>query len=219
MPSHMKRRSMDDCVGKHCKGCASPSCMAEGGAVDSGKQRADNERGINKANEWRAEEGQSEAGTHARNIEKYGPSPSERVYNREQTEEAKDKHYKVLGQMRFMKKPHGEYSKGGPVSLPDVAGDREGHRTNMPEKPPGSPVTPDSPDYPYTKPSPSVAPTPSSIKVEDLPMSEGGEVGDDEELHNAMGEELMGAFERKDKKAIMDCLHACVSSMMNKEHD
>jgi hypothetical protein len=55
-------------------------------------------------------------------------------------------------------------------------------------------------------------------------MAEGGEVSsddapsdDDGELHDMLGGELMGAFERKDKKAIMSAIEACVMQCMNKE--
>jgi hypothetical protein len=55
--------------------------------------------------------------------------------------------------------------------------------------------------------------------------AEGGEVsegedqfGDDHEIHGMLGDELMGAFEAKDKKRIMESLEAIVLSCMNKEH-
>jgi hypothetical protein len=61
-----------------------------------------------------------------------------------------------------------------------------------------------------------------SMKKPEL-YAEGGEVdhershGDeDEDLHHMMGEELMDAFDSKDKKRIMEGLEAVVLSCMNK---
>jgi hypothetical protein len=49
-------------------------------------------------------------------------------------------------------------------------------------------------------------------------LAEGGEAMDeDSEIHGMLGEELMDALERKDKKAIMECIQACVMNCMNKE--
>lgn len=39
----------------------------------------------------------------------------------------------------------------------------------------------------------------------------------EDEIHGLLGEELMGAIERKDKKAIMQCIEACVMSCLSKE--
>ena len=41
--------------------------------------------------------------------------------------------------------------------------------------------------------------------------------GDEDELSGILGEELLDAFERKDKKAILSCIEACIASCMNKE--
>jgi hypothetical protein len=46
-------------------------------------------------------------------------------------------------------------------------------------------------------------------------MAHGGEVDDDSSIHDALGEELMGALDKKDKKGIMSCIRACVMSCMN----
>jgi hypothetical protein len=51
-------------------------------------------------------------------------------------------------------------------------------------------------------------------------LAEGGEVeesgDDDHEIHEALGKDLMDAFDKKDHKRIMDGLEACVLSCMNK---
>ncbi len=54
---------------------------------------------------------------------------------------------------------------------------------------------------------------------EGLGMAEGGEVDGpevDDEIHNMLGEELMSAFESKDRKRVMEGLEALVMSCMNK---
>lgn len=48
-------------------------------------------------------------------------------------------------------------------------------------------------------------------------LAEGGEVSDHDELHEALGHELMDAFDKKDKKGVMDVLHAVVLNRMNRD--
>ena len=48
-------------------------------------------------------------------------------------------------------------------------------------------------------------------------MADGGEVGDDEQIHEALGEEIMSAIESKDSKQILSSIEALVLSCMNKE--
>lgn len=101
--------------------------------------------------------------------------------------DTKPEHKRDLGEMRSMKKPE-LYSKGGCVG-----------------------------------PSCMGCSSPSC-------MAKGGEVsgemhlgeheepdGDEGEIHGLLGEELLGAIERKDKKAILDCIEACVMNCMGKE--
>ena len=123
-----------------------PKLYAEGGRVDSGKQRHDNEKGVHK-----------ELG---RGIMGKGQSVAGRLIGTAGEGMAKTLHEEKLKEMREMPKP----------------------------------------------------------KL----MAEGGEVEDgepqtDEELHHAIGGELMDALERKDKKGIMEALHAAVMSCMDKE--
>jgi len=53
----------------------------------------------------------------------------------------------------------------------------------------------------------------------DEPEMPGSEDGDEDEIHGLLGEELMGALERKDKKAIMQCIEACVMNCMSKDKE
>ncbi|CAM6005205.1 unnamed protein product [Sphagnum balticum] len=78
--------------------------LSEGGDVSDGKQRQDNERGINKPAFDTYHQGTSQAGRDA----KYGGSYMQAV--------AKGKHSKTLEEMRSMKKPN-LYADGGEVDL------------------------------------------------------------------------------------------------------
>ena len=129
-----------------------PKLMAEGGSVDSWTKRSDNEKGINKA---AGSGGRSEAGAALH--------PAFSVAEDIDKDVAKRKHHKVLGEMKAMKKPHGNYAHGGEA-------------------------------------------------IED------GEHEMNEELHMAIGSELMDALERKDKKGIMEALKAAVMECMNGEY-
>jgi hypothetical protein len=152
-----------------------PKMMAEGGSVDSWTKRSDNEKGINKA---AGSGGRSEAGAALH--------PAFSVAEDIDKDVAKRKHHKVLGEMKAMKKPHGNYAHGGEVGPLKqgnwAANEKEPHK-----------------------------------------LAGGGEIEDgehqmNEELHMAIGSELMDALERKDKKGIMEALKAAVMECMNGEY-
>lgn len=100
--------------------------------------------------------------------------------------DTKSAHKQVLSEMKAMKKPK-LYAQGGSVADGDTLGTKIGY--------PGSP-----------------APTPTPKMMDEGGMADDG----DDELHNMLGEELMGAFDRKDKKAIMSAIEACVMRCVNK---
>ena len=99
---HMKRPSVA-CVGPSCEGCASPECMAEGGAVGSGKNREDFEKGVHKSlpGSKDGDAGYSNAGADARMLKKASTEGGKRTGRFL----AKDEHRRVLGEQKDMPKP------------------------------------------------------------------------------------------------------------------
>jgi hypothetical protein len=150
------------CPGPECPGCSSPNCYAEGGEV-KGVHRSTYKEGSPFE---RHERGTSSAGVSARAVNRYDSPAAKQFWKKD----AVESHKKVLGELRTMKKPHGNYAEGGEV-----------HNT------------PEHPDAEQDK---------ELI---------------DEELHNHMGEELMAAFDAKDKKRMMESIEAIVMSALSKE--
>jgi len=188
MDEHEKM-DQEECVGPHCSGCSSATCMSEGGEVEGNSEmksmkkpelyaeggyinpdneddqrgkRHNNERGVHRDHD---SSGMSMAGVYSRNV-----NNNDSVYkgpNGKSKSFAKTEHERVLSEMKSMKKPN-LYAEGGEIGMmPEHEGD-----------------------------------------MEDGDM--------ESELNDALGDELLAAFESKDKKAIMSCIEAAVMSCMSK---
>lgn len=188
---HKKHASSGGCIGAMCKGCHDPECFAEGGNVHE-----------DQGAEYPSRKGQSQAGAYVRAANKsketnYLNGAGE-TYNKNS---AKDLHIEKLAEMRSMKKPN-LYAEGGCVG-PECSGCSAGDCYAE-----GGPVGPTLG---------SIIGYPGSAPTAPIKKAEGGEVDDDDgEIHGMLGEELMGALERKDKKAILDCIEACVMQCLSK---
>lgn len=207
MPALMKRPSAM-CSGPNCPGCSSPECMAEGGSVTSGTKRSDFEKGVHQPTS-KFNPGQSLPGLMVR----AGNHGHFDTTKEEGEDSAKLKHRKMLGEMRSMKKPN-LYAQGGEVKghgklgveFDSKAKPREGYPKSAAEQ------------EERLKAEHARVSEMQRRKPEPEKYAEGGEVGqhgEDEELHHAIGSELMDALERKDKKGIMDALNAAVMDCMN----
>jgi hypothetical protein len=191
------------------RGMKKPNLYAEGGSVDSWTKREDNEKGINKDRGA----GMSSSGMHVR----VGNSDS--IYSNKQDsyDAAKRRHKGVLGEMRSMPKPK-LMAEGGeikPHSDPTgtIIHDKEKAERLRKEK-----IESDARDYESERDY--------ERGHDNGDYAKGGEVHEDEaqdknliddELHHMMGEELMAAFDSKDKKRIMEGIEAIVMSCLAKE--
>jgi hypothetical protein len=188
MVEHRKMAS-GGCMGPSCKGCSDPSCYAAGGEVKGVHE--DVGMGMSSAgfNVREAKEGTKES--------QYGS----RLHPDVALSSAKEKHHKVLSDMQHMKKPN-LYANGGEVETMEPYEDKgvsfEDNRDKKPEE---------------------NGPWPGTLVMKEN-KAEGGMVEDEDmdgELHHAMGGELMGALERKDRKGIMQAIEAIVLSMKHGE--
>ena len=105
MAMHQSRpKSMTECSGPECQGCASARCVAEGGSVGSGKNREDQEEGVFQSSysKNRDHRGTSIAGESVRHGSKAGEA------------QAKNYHVNKLNELQTMKKPN-LYAEGGRV--------------------------------------------------------------------------------------------------------
>jgi hypothetical protein len=188
---------------------------AEGGAVDSWTKREDNEKGVHQP--FGKGTG-SKAGHFVKSSHDYTPEQDKG----ESMEVAKREHHKKLEELKTMKKPHGKFALGGPVEHEEDVGHAEASMEEDEEE--GSETKHEMErlwgldhgpirmkgDNPNTK----------------EPFAEGGEVHEDEaqdkeliddEMRGMLGDELMAAFDAKDKKRIMESLEAIVLSC--RRHD
>lgn len=203
-----EHKSEGGCIGSRCKGCSDSSCYAKGGEI----------KGVNKPS--LSDPGTSEAGKRLKPAFSIGGPKWD-------TENAKDIHRKTLEEMKSMKKPN-LYAKGGQV------------QDNMAAVQRGANTTTSSPDDSEEDPSyqginvasavknaqqQTAQKYPNGIQLDSLGNrmeAKGGEIDDEDsdmedELHSALGEEYMGAMDRKDKKGIISAIEACVTRCMNKE--
>lgn len=217
MPQLMKAPKAQ-CPGSECPGCSSASCYAKGG-----------ETGVNKTT---PNKGQSEAGSKLKPAFSIGGK-------RWDEESSKDEHRKTLEEMRSQKKPN-LYAEGGEIDDEGVRGSLDknyytkgvhssfagrgnskmgsaakGHWSH------GNPKR--NNEVGHSEHSRVMSEMSEMKKADRSNLAEGGEVGAsehddmDSELHEGLGEELLHAFESKDKKKIMSCIEAAVLSCMNKE--
>ena len=204
--------------------------FAEGGEVDSRTKREDNERGVHATTNGPGTG--SRAGTYARSAQSFTPE-QDKGFN---SEGAKREHHRVLGEMRSMKKPH-LYAEGGEVDEDDNDGGLDKNhyvkgvhtpfagqgRSQLGAASRGhwSHGSPERNKEKALREHKKVSSEMASMKKPNL-YAEGGEVSDGEpemedELKQVMGDELMGALERKDRKAIMSTLEAIVLSCRGRE--
>jgi len=195
--------------------CRCSDCYSEGGRITSDTRRSDNEKGVHQRNHQGP--GSSYAGSLSRSAVKGNTSFSKEELN----DESKKEHHKVLGEMRSMKKPHGNYDEGGEVYA-SMDSDEDPYKEPMTEM-----SNEDMEDLNTPKHS-ELFDRISSATRKHLPEmeAEGGEVHGDEaedkeqidtEIHKLLGEELMSAFDAKDHKRVMEGIEAIVLSCLNKE--
>jgi hypothetical protein len=218
MPAFMQKPKSSACPGPECPGCSSPSCMASGGEI----------KGVNKSYdpEGSPNSGTSEAGIHVR----AGGETGKRL--------AKYEHKKTLGELKMMPKPK-LYAEGGSVESYSKRADNE-KGVHAGESEPGASKKSQGMSMAGVFSRNSEDPRSKKMAVDEHHKvlgemktmkkpnlyAEGGEVHEDEaqdkelideELHNHMGEELMAAFDAKDKKRIMEAIDAIVMSALSKE--
>lgn len=209
MPSHMKSPKTDSC--RNCKGAGCYECkdpmlgLAKGGEVNPESGETGHEKGVHTATD---KPGHSFAGAMQRS--------ETSVPRSERDKWAKESHHKVLGEMRSMPKPHGNYAEGGSV-LGSAIGDSLEKMHSEPKRkpslagPPGS--TTDGQGNTYDSQGNKITMAEGG-EVEDHEASESPEEGD---MEGMLGDELMEAVHRKDKKAVWECLEACILHLMSKE--
>jgi len=209
MPSLMKRPN--SCSGPDCQGCSSANCMAEGGNVNSNKQRMHNEKGVHQADD--ETKGKSMAGIFTRHAKDPG------VTGRASRDLAKTEHKNVLGELRSMPKPK-LYAKGGEIkgvnkpSLSDPGTSEAGKKLKPAFSVGGSKWDTEAAKDVHRKTLGEMKDMKSQDRTN---LAEGGEVSDHDEMHEALGHELMEAFDKKYKKGVMSAIEACVMRCMNKE--
>lgn len=188
------------------KSMKKPNLYAEGGSVNSWTKREDHERGVHRE---LTRKGESRMGSHVREA---GLEHNEED-KKESMEAAKHKSRQSWIEAKSMKKPN-LYAEGGEVH-DDVP---EPDKKNAAAMQKGAMSGEVSPSEGW-----------SNLR-EGLGLAHGGEVsegedqfaepeheGDDHEISGMLGDELMSAFESKDKKRIMESIEAIVLSCMNKE--
>lgn len=207
MPQLMKAPKAQ-CPGSECPGCSSASCYAKGGDV----------KGVNKPFEHGS--GKSEAGVKLKPAFSLSPE-----WDRAK---AKDQHRQTLSEMKEMPKPN-LYSKGGNVkgvhTSPDWQPEKGKSYAGTAQRAGNTSRNNEEKEFQHGEAKDSHREVLSEMKSMKKPnlYAEGGEVDGSEhddmdgELNDMMGEELLHAFESKDKKKIMSCIEAAVLSCMNKE--
>lgn len=231
-PMHTKKPMMSSggCAGPSCKGCSGPNCYADGGSV--------HEKGINKQDAHRSY-GTSEAGHYAKYQTSSGNSDGSKDWT---NSKAKEQHHKTIGEMRSMPKPKlqglahgGRVGKSGSEILSEVEPSQPGSH-----KDDGAWMK-NAKKLPTDKEVAEGFSKQSRLRSQEREadrMKRGGKYADggkvagemhisdepemdegDSELHDMMGKELMSALEKKDSKAIMSAIEACVLSCMNKSGD
>lgn len=185
--------------------------MAEGGSVHSSKQRVSNEKGVHQGDEEGSSKkaaGMSMAGVFARNAE----DPRSKKMSTEE-------HHKVLGELRSMPKPK-LYAKGGEIkgvnkpSLSDPGTSEAGKKLKPAFSVGGSKWDTEAAKDVHRKTLGEMKDMKSQDRTN---LAEGGEVSDHDEMHEALGHELMEAFDKKDKKGVIDALHAIILGRMNRD--
>lgn len=115
----------------------------EGGSANSGKNRRENEQGVNTQPIWQPEPGKSYAGTAARAAHT-SRNDDERHF---QKSVAKEEHGRVLDKMRSMKKPN-LYAEGGEIQTGVDAAPVQQEAAQPIEASNSKPVTPvEPPDF------------------------------------------------------------------------
>lgn len=206
------------CIGAECTGCSDPACYAGGGEI-KGVHSGETEQGASKK-----EMGMSNAGVFARHAKDPGS------VGEKSKELAVKEHHKVLGEMKLMPKPK-LYASGGEVkgiNKPSAQGkgiSEAGAKLNPAFSIGGKKWDTENAKDEHRKTLSEM----KSMKKPNL-YAQGGEVHNtpehpdaeqdkeliDDELHNHMGEELMAAFDSKDKKRMMESIEAIVMSALSK---
>jgi hypothetical protein len=178
----------------------------KGDAKDYGRGDETHQKGVHLTNY--VGHGNSTAGSHAKSV------PGRTSFTKEQTNQwAKDEHHRVLGELRSMKGPHGNYADGGSVSPTPTP-----NPTMSPSQMGFGNAVSSATGYKKDHPAPSAAGVmPSGYAdggdVEELedPMDEDGT-----EIHHALGEEMMKAIHNKDHKGMADSVEAMILNCMNR---
>lgn len=185
---------------KSCKGAGCPTCMSKGGSVAQDEDALE-VKGVHAGVPTRDTAGTDKAyaTSWAGHAIKANPGRSSELKT------PKEEHRRVLGEMRGMKKPHGNYADGGQVQA----------------DPQGSQPLVSKEDADKFKQGLDHGPDAWGNLKKAVGYADGGDVegdkGMDDEIHSALGSELLDAFERKDSKAIMSGIEAVVLSILNKE--
>lgn len=230
---HMKKPAMTVCIGPECPGCDSPECMAEGGAVGSGKQRKDFERGVHRPAMADAQEdedqGQSPAGSAARGMKELP------MWRTKFKRNASDEHRRVMEEQSDMPKPK-LMAEGGMldanarkhIAAKNFAGpDRsypiedQAHARNALARVAqhGSPALQAEVRRKVHAKYPGIGEDAHGGMMADGGMPDEMDIDADpidDELSGMLGEELCQAFESKDKKRIMEAVEAAVLSVLSR---
>ncbi len=238
MPNHMSK-PMAKCIGAECEGCSSPNCYAEGGKIGSGKQRYDFEKGVHKTEDepqgsdkrqWERKSAAGRAIDEADHpsLRTYNTS-SENRFNKEKESEAKEMNERVLGQISMLKNKDRSgmgMAGGGKVG----SGSRFKHleselshekgihdpaalAASIGRKKYGAKAMGEMSHHEYAE---GGCVGPECPGCESGSCMSKGDMEGDSELHDLLGDELLDAFERKDRKGIMDGLEALIMSCMSK---
>lgn len=148
-----KKMDMGGCVGPECPGCMGPNCMSKGGEIKGVHRPV-----FGEPND-RDSVGESKSGNDLRMSNKNKDRFPEA--SKSGLENVKERHRRILGEMKSMPKPQ-LYAEGGEVGL------------------------------------------------EPMPDSDGDE---DSEMQSVCCQELLDAWERKDKAQMLDALKALILSV------
>ncbi len=186
-----------------------PHCYADGGDVKGGK--------VNLEDHEEEDERSKVTGT----TENYSTKGKQTPIGKMQREEDLKKYKKMPGP-----KLQGLYS-GGAAKASVAKAFQDSGSAGAEEYDPNS-ATYSKPQSPYADTS-HAGPSPDPNSGRDLDQeksdnwaneAKGGEIeGDDGEIHEMLGQEMMDAIHKKDHKRIMDGIEACVLSCMNKHKD
>lgn len=238
MPSHMMK-PQSKCVGAECEGCSSPRCMSKGGvATQTVASNRRDQKGVHESIS-KSDAGTSNAGSYIGGHGYGNNSEVAKNMHREKLSEMKSMKKPNLyaeggcvGSSCRGCASANCMAEGGTVHTKGVHSGFGYNEQGV------SPVGADVRALNHVKKDPQKwSPNPGYFKDEAVSkhgrvlkelkdmkgkdrtnLAEGGEVemDDDSEIHSMLGDELMDAFERKDRKGIMDGLEALVMSCMSK---